>query len=55
MENRKKRKMEKRKKKISETPKMKPMMETAQTQIAIKTAFKNHTDEEIDTAETEEE
>ena len=33
-----KRKMEKKRKKTTEAPKTKPLMETAQTQIAIKTA-----------------
>ena len=54
LENRKRRKMEK-KKKITGALKMKLLMETAQTQIAIKTdiSFMKDTDEEIDTEEEE--
>ena len=44
-------------KRAREALKMKTMMDTVQTQIAIKTdiSFMNDTDEEIDTAEIEEE
>ena len=50
--------MEKKRKKTTEAPKTKLLMETAQTQIAIQdsdVSFTNDTDEEIDTADIEEE
>ena len=55
---RKKRKMEKKRKETTKAPKTKLLMETAQTQIAIQdsdVSFMNDTDEEIDTADIEEE